>query len=321
MKIPTLSGQEIDSSALGITLMHEHMFVLSDGVLEAFPHLYNTDAMVEEVANRLQQVTKHGVQTVVDLSVLGLGRKISLMQQVASRVKDVQFIVATGLYTYNELPHYFENRDIDHMASLFVRDIKEGVQGTSVKAGILKCATDQPGVTPGVEKVLRAVARAHLQTGVPIYTHTHAGTRRGLEQQRIFQEEGVDLRRVVIGHSGDSDDLGYLTALIDNGSYIGMDRFGLYYTDAFPIFPTFETRVRVVAELCKRGYAGRLILSHDCCGFIDWLPMEVVRQLAPKWTYTHIFDDVIPALRELGVTEAQIQQMLVENPRRFFEGS
>ncbi len=320
MQLPTLGGT-VDTSELGLTLMHEHLIVLSDGVPEAFPRIYDLEAIADQVAQQVREVIKHGVRTIVDLTVMGLGRRISLMQRVAAQVPEVNFIVATGLYTYNELPHYFQNRDADHMAEMFVQDIREGIQGTDVRPAILKCATDQPGITPGVEKVLRAVARAHLQTGVPIYTHTHAGTKRGLEQQRIFQEEGVDLRRVVIGHSGDTEDLGYLMELMDNGSYIGMDRFGLYGTDALPIFPTLEGRVRTVAELCKRGYSGRLILSHDYCGFIDWFPREVLQAVAPKWSYTHIFQEVIPALREMGVTEAQVHEMLVENPRRFFEGT
>ena len=125
----------------------------------------------------------------------------------------IKVVVATGLYTFNDLPTYFQVRDVDEMADLFVSDITEGIQGTDVKAAVLKCATDAPGVTPGVEKVLRAVARAHLRTGVPISTHTHAAMRRGLEQQDIFESEGVDLRRVIIGHSGDSEDLDYLTKL------------------------------------------------------------------------------------------------------------
>src|SRR4029077_19124371 len=111
------------------------------------------------------------------------------------------------------------------MVDMFVKDIEEGIADTGGKAAILKCATDRPGVTPGVERVLRAVAQAHLRTGVPISTHTHAATERGLEQQRICAEEGVDLSRVVIGHSGDTTDLDYLEELIGNGSYIGMDRF------------------------------------------------------------------------------------------------
>ena len=143
------------------------------------------------------------------------------------------------------------------MTDMFVRDITEGIADTGIKAAILKCATDEPGVTPGVERVLRAVAQAHRQTGVPISTHTHAATRRGLEQQRIFAEEGVDLSRVVIGHSGDTTDLDYLEELIANGSYIGMDRFGL------DTFLTTEERVDTVATMCERGHADKMVLSHD----------------------------------------------------------
>ena len=141
--------------------------------------------------------------------------------------------MATGLYTYNDIPFRFHYEGPggmlggpEIMTEMFVRDIEQGIADTGVKAGILKCATDEPGITPGVERVLRAVAQAHKRTGVPISTHTHAGLRRGLEQQRIFEEEGVDLSRVVIGHSGDSTDVGYLEELIAAGSYLGMDRFG-----------------------------------------------------------------------------------------------
>lgn len=106
----------------------------------------------------------------------------------------------------------------DFLVSLFAHDIEEGIEGTTIRTGILKCATDEPGVTPDVERVLRAVARAHLRTGVPISTHTHAPSRRGLDQQLIFRQEGVDLSRVVIGHCNESTDLGYLERLIDAGT-------------------------------------------------------------------------------------------------------
>jgi phosphotriesterase-related protein len=197
------------------------------------------------------------------------------------------------------------------MVDMFVRDITSGIADTGIKAGVIKCATDRPGVTPGVERVLRACARAHLETGCPITTHTNAETRRGLEQQAIFAEEGVDLGKVVIGHSGDSDDLDYLLELIDNGSYLGMDRFGI---DHF--LPTVE-RVAVVAELCRRGYADRMVLSHDASCYLDWIPGEVPPAGMEHWNYLHISNDVLPALREAGVTEAQIDTMLVDNPRRF----
>ena len=161
--------------------------------------------------------------------------------------------------------------------------------------------------------MLRAVAKAHRRTGVPISTHTHAATRRGLEQQRIFTDEGVDLTRVVIGHSGDTTDLDYLDELIGNGSYIGMDRFGA------DVFLPFEDRVNTVARMCERGHADKMVLSHDASCFIDWLPEEVVPVVLPNWHYLHIHNDVIPALKDRGVTDEQLTTMLVGNPRKIFE--
>ena len=175
---------------------------------------------------------------------------------------------------------------------MFVRDIEQGIADTGIKAAILKCATDEPGVTPGVERVLRAVAQAHRRTGVPISTHTHAGTRRGLEQQRIFAEEGVDLSRVVIGHSGDTTDLDYLEELIGNGSYIGMDRFGV------DVYLPFEDRVDTVARMCERGHADKMVLSHDASCYFDALPEETLPVALPNWHYLHIHNDVIPALKD-----------------------
>jgi phosphotriesterase-related protein len=225
----------------------------------------------------------------------------------------VNVIVATGLYTYDELPHYFEHRDIDHMADLFVRDIEQGIQGTDVRAAVLKVATDEKGVTTGVEKVLRAVARAHRRTGVPISTHTHAATERGLDQQRIFKEEGVDLSRAVIGHSGDSENIDYLEKLMAAGSYIGMDRFGI------EMMLTAEKRVATIAKLGERGHAAKIVLSHDTSCYIDWFPPEMLKPVTPNWHFLYISDEIIPALKKAGVSDEQIRTMTVDNPRRIFE--
>lgn len=310
----------IDTAELGITLMHEHVFVLSTEIEQNYPEIWgDEDQRVAEAVTKLSALEASGVGAIVDLTVLGLGRHIPRIVRVA-RSTGLRIIVATGLYTYNDLPMFFHFRGPgtplggpEPMVEMFVRDIEEGIAGTGVRAAILKCATDEPGVTPGVDRVLRAVARAHRATGVPISTHTHARTRRGLDQQRILAEEGVDLSRVVIGHSGDTTDLGYLEELIANGSYLGMDRFGV------EPFLAFEERVRVVAEMCERGHAGRMVLSHDASSFMDWLPAEVVREGMPRWHFGHITSDVLPALRERGVTAEQIHTMLVANPRAIFE--
>jgi phosphotriesterase-related protein len=173
----------------------------------------------------------------------------------------------------------------------------------------LKCATDLDGLTPGVERVLRSVAQAHRRTGLPINTHTPIPPEPwGLEQQRVLREEGVDLSHVVIGHGGGTRNLTYLQQLMEAGSTIGMDRFGL---NTF----SFEETVGTVAELCSRGYASRMVLSHDASCYSDWFPASMASAL-PNWNWNHIAKDVLPALRKAGVSEAQIEQMLVENPRR-----
>ena len=309
---------EIAITDLGVTLMHEHVFVLSPEIHANYPEVWGDENKRQaDAVTRLNELKARGVDTIVDLTVIGLGRYIPRIAKIAEQT-EINIVVATGVYTYNDVPMFFHFSGPDTplgepMVDMFVNDIENGIAGTDIKAAILKCATDEPGVTPGVERVLRAVAQAHRRTGVPISTHTHAATRRGLEQQRIFAEEGVDLSRVVIGHSGDSTDLGYLTELIEAGSYIGMDRFGV------DVFLDFESRVNTVAQMCERGHADKMVLSHDAACLMDWLPEDMVPVVMPNWHYLHIHNDVIPALKERGVTDEQLTAMLVENPRRIFE--
>lgn len=316
--VETVRGP-IATSDLGVVLMHEHVFVLSPEILANYPEGWGDEAAREaDAVDKLNALKAIGVDTIVDPTVIGLGRYIPRIQRVAAKT-GLQIVVATGVYTYNDVPMYFHFAGPgtalggpETMTDLFVRDITEGIADTGVKAAILKCATDEPGVTPGVERVLRAVAQAHRQTGVPITTHTHAHTRRGLDQQRIFAEEGVDLSRVIIGHSGDTTDLGYLEELIAAGSYLGMDRFGL------DNILSFEDRVDTVVRLCERGHADRMVLAHDASCHIDWLPEAALPVVLPNWHYLHIHNDVLPALRQRGVTEDQITTMLVDNPRAIF---
>ena len=311
--VRTMTG-EVDTADLGVTLMHEHVFIVDPEIRANYPETFDEEAAVEDAVRQLTEVADRGVHTVVDLTTLGMGRDVGLVKRVAERVP-LQIVVATGLYTYDELPHYFSFRGprggTALMVELFRRDIEEGIAGTGVRAGIIKCATDHKGVTEGVDLALRAAARAHRLTGVPISTHTHAASEQGLAQQRVFRDEGVDLSRVIIGHSGDSTDLDYLTALADAGSYLGMDRFGV------DTILEFDQRVDVVARLVERGYAGSMVLSHDAACHNAWMARKT-QQLLPRWTFRHLHDDVLPALRERGVDDEAITTMLVENPRRIF---
>jgi phosphotriesterase-related protein len=308
--INSVSGL-VDTADLGFTLMHEHIIVESPGVKENFP-IIDRAAEIEKAAAKLKDTMARGVKTLVDLTP-GDWRDIPLVKEVVAR-SQMQVIVATGIYW--EVPHHFRRttgRSVDYIADLFVRDIRDGIMDTGVKAGIIKCATDEPGVTEDVERILQAASRAHRATGVPISTHTHPASEGGLKQQDVFESEGVDLSRVVIGHSGDSEDIAYLRKLCDRGSYIGMDRFGV---DVF--LPT-PKRVATIAKMCELGYAEKMVLSHDASCYFGWVDQPLREKLVPNWHFNHIPDDVIPALKEAGVSEQQIQTMTVDNPRHIFE--
>jgi phosphotriesterase-related protein len=243
-----------------------------------------------------------------------LHRDVAFSKRVADE-SGLNVIAATGVYTYDHLPQPLLNRNEDEIAGLFVHDIENGIQGTGIKAAFIKCAADEPGVTPNVEKIHRAAARASKQTGRPIMAHSHPKSGTGLEQMRVLGEEGVDPAKVQIAHTGDTDDLDYIERLLDTGCWIGMDRYGL---DLF--LPT-EQRQATVAALLEKGHADRMFLSQDWCSTIDWFTPEAEAQLkpavAPHWSMTFLFEQVIPELKERGMTDEQLDQMMVENPKRW----
>jgi phosphotriesterase-related protein len=229
----------------------------------------------------------------------------------------INIVVATGYYTARDLPAYFHVHGPGGMAEgpeplveMFVSDIRDGIAGTGVKAAMIKVVTDKHGITPDVERVLAAAAEAHQETGAPITTHTNAEHRNGLDQQEFFRKRGVDLRRVVIGHCGDTTDLDYLRTLMDNGSPIGMDRFGM------DIMASEEDRIDTVHRLCELGYADRLTLSHDASFFSANIEPSLRNRLMPNWNHRTISDRVLPDLRRRGVEEDTIEQIMVRNPAR-----
>lgn len=315
--VPTVTGS-IPVEKLGRTLAHEHVFVVGEEFRQNYQADWDEDEKIAQAVRDLNELKSLGIDSIMDPTVIGLGRYIPRIQRIAEQI-DLNIVVATGVYTYNAVPFQFHFSgpgllfDVpEPMTEMFVTDIENGIAGTGVKAGFLKCAIEEQGMTPGVERVMRAVAQAHVRTGVPITVHTNVHNRSGLEAQRVLREEGADLTKVVIGHSGDSTDLDYLMQLADAGSILGMDRFGL------DVLLPFEQRVDTVAQLVERGYADRMVLAHDASCFIDWFAPEAKAQAVPNWNYRHISEDVLPALVERGVSEEHIQTMLVDNVRRYF---
>jgi phosphotriesterase-related protein len=317
-EVQTVQGS-IDAAELGVVLGHEHVRFRDEAVSAQWPGRYDEQAELDAALEAVAAAKSKGVQSIVDATAMFGGRDVRFMKRVADET-GVRIVACTGIYSYDYLPHYFENRDVDMMADHFVADIEEGIQGTDIKAAFLKCAADAAGVTKNVEKIHRAVARASVRTGAPIMAHSMPAIATGPRQVEILAEEGVDLSRVQIAHCGDTEDVDYIDGLLESGVYVGLDRYGL------EMFLPIDKRNATTAELLRRGHAERLIISQDFCATIDWFPAEAEQVFVSQgairnWSMTLVFDEVVPALRELGVMDdATFNTIFVENPRRWLTG-
>jgi phosphotriesterase-related protein len=310
----------VDPGHLGPTLIHEHIFV-RDLELErnALSPEWNETEAIERAVHGLVALGELGIRTLVDLTVLGLGRDVQPVAAVAAR-SPVHLVASTGMYAADVLPLFFRfhgpGRLVggpDPLVELMVRDIDEGIAGTQVKAGMLKVMSGPGRISEDAARVMSAAAIAHERTGVTITTHSEPASRNGLEQQAYLRGRGVALERVIIGHSGDCDDLDYLCELMDQGSTIGLDRFGMDHV------LTEERRVRTVLTLLERGYADRMILSHDAAFFSHVTPPSWRSREAPRWHVENIPRRILPMLRDGGASDSQLEQMLTVNPRRLLE--
>ncbi len=318
--IQTVTGP-IAPQDLGRTLMHEHLLIGYPGwesdTLHPGP---SREEMIAVCTDRIAEIRDRGVRTLLDPCPADLGRDVELAAEMASRT-GLQIICATGLYKQDEggAPYWrfraaFESV-VEPMAELFERELVEGIGETGVKAGVIKVATGTGAITPYEKDVLVAAAKASVATGAPITTHTDRGSL-GDEQQRILTEHGVPPHRIVIGHSCGSSDHGYHMKLVRGGSYLGFDRFGIEL-----LHPDAE-RVRALLALLEAGAGSHVVVSHDSvwCWRGRPFPREVYEQAVQVWNPTHFFERIIPQLRDGGATEAQIEALLVDNPRAFFSG-
>ena len=306
---------DLDTGDLGFTLTHEHVWQSAAGVNATYPEFFDRKVIVDRAVARLRTAHDGGVGTIVDVTPLDLGRDVLLTKDVALR-SGINVIAATGFYL--DIPRIFWEADPDEVAQLFVREIEEGIEETGIKAGIIKMAHNDSaddGLTRAGEIVLRAASRASAQTGVPITTHTRPLLRTGDLQVSIFESEGVDLNRVCIGHSNDTTDLDYLTGLAEKGVWLGLD---VYPGES----PNWEQRTVVAKKLIDAGYAGRIMLAHDWSVIKPWGSRESqeLEQRNNPDAYLFITNRVLPRLEEMGCSQELLHQIMVDNPRRFFEG-
>jgi len=315
----------ISPSKLGATLMHEHLaYAYPNWLADATMAPYDFNAVLKTNIEVIKKAQKYGIKTIVDATTNDVGGRDPELYKALAKKTGINIICSTGLYTEIEgAPAYFKMRldwyktDISKMISeLFIREITQGIGKSGVLAGVIKVGSS-PKMTPYEAMVHKAAVIAQKATGVPIITHTDGPTG-GIEQADLLKKEGADCTQVMIGHVSNSPDLAYHKAILERGVYIAFDRIGL------DIFTPAPVIIKNVAELCKLGYADKIMLSHDTVNV--WLgrpietPEEVVKALA-DWRIDFISEKVLPALKAQGVTDEQIKQMMEVNPKNLFMGN
>lgn len=324
--VPTVLGP-IDASKLGFTLPHEHLVSSSAGFWRAWPEFFGgREKFISMAADKLRAAKDEGVDTMVDLTTFDLGRDVRIMQEV-SRRSGVQIVACTGHWHDPQLS--MGARTVEELTEFFLREIQRGIEDTDIKAGVIKVATDQEGVTPFLEKALRAAARASKATGTPIETHSWAlpPNPNGPLQADVFESEGLDPAKVSIGHS-DYGDIAYLTGLIDRGFSVGMDHVSRGVLPPGMAAPAgmepylWEVKTQRIKALVDAGHANKLLLSNDWLFADSAFATGTLAQLerANPDGILFLTRRVIPYLKQLGVSDAAIHTMTVENPRRFFGG-
>jgi phosphotriesterase-related protein len=314
--VETVRGP-VELDDLGRTLMHEHIFIMEPEALQNWGHAFgprywDERARIVDAVEKLTRLREAGIRTIVDPTAPGLGRYIPRIREVAEAT-DLNIIVATGLYAFLELPNFLAYRSKEAIAELFVREIREGIDDTGVKAAFLKCAVERHGLVGDVPRIVEAIAIAAVETGAPVMIHTNAEQRTGLLALDSMTRHGVDPARIVIAHAGDSNDLEYLRTIGQAGAWLGCDRFGIDH------FNPLADRIRTLIALIGEGFTDRIHLSHDAACFLDFF-IGNPAFAEEKPDYLLISEQVLPALLEAGVTQDQIDQMMISNPVAFFGG-
>ncbi len=320
--VHTVRG-EIDSSGLGRTLSHEHLTTGISG-MERLPGFMDTaerrQEMVDRCVEALARVRRAGIDTIIDLTPFDLGRQVWLFEAVAERHRehDVNIVCATGVYRW--VPPVYFNWDADEVAEYFVREIEDGIEGSGIRPGIIKIAWDMEArLTDGrnppraqLEKMARGAARAAKAAGVPISCHTLATDQLGTPLLDIFEDEGLDLRAVTIGHSNDTDDMAYLTGLASRGATVGLDRF-------FSADPVYVAQRSLIAfKMIEAGYGEQVCLGHDAQPAGFWGRWNPDRR-PDLWTL--VPEHEVPWLRSHGATDDDIDALLRRSIRATFDAA
>ena len=336
--VQTVRGA-VAAGDLGVTMMHEHL--VPDDSFPPAPRPAGEDVgpppgerylaphdVAFVVRQLLQARDRFGLRTVVDCTP-GPKREIEALRQIAEAT-GLNVVASTGSYKEPATTAFVHQASVQQLADFFEQELRDGIEGTAVRAGIIKVGSSMRRITPTEEKVIRAAARAHRRTGAPITTHATVGTM-GREQVQILEDEKVDTSRVVVGHSDLNANPDYHEGIVRRGASVGFDTVGKerfvyirtetagreryeFEQEAYFI-PDWQRRVTLL-ELIRRGYADRIVLSSDISR------MEALSNPATHgtWGYSYLLGWFVPTLLKAGLSEHDLRLMLVENPRRILAG-
>jgi len=300
----------VDPGELGFTLPHEHTQIALWHIPNRWDY-WELTADEPVIAAELERYREAGGSTLVDVTPLGMGRDPAWLVRLA-RASGLHLVMGSGWYRDAYYPPTLDvdRRTVESLADELVRDATDGVmvEGVgAVKPGILgEVGTDKPWLTAREERVHRAAARASVKTGLAITTHAVLSPV-GLAELDVFEAEGADLSRVVIGHADSYPNLGHWLEIIRRGASVELDFLGMTFT---PTERHGEPRiVDLLLELLHRGHANRVLLSQDVCHNSQLQRYE-------GHGYTYLQETFLPRLRDRGVSDAEIEQMTVANPRR-----
>ena len=286
----------------GYTWVHEHLHIDLSGFKN------NLDCRLDQydlICQEMKDLRALGVSNIIEMTNRYMGRSPQFMLDLM-RETGINVVACTGYYQDAFFPEHVAARSVEQLAQEMVDEIVIGIDGTELKAGIIAEIGSSEGViTPLEEKVFIAAARAHIETGRPISTHTSFSTM-GVEQLVLLQAHGVDLSRVTVGHCDLKDNLDNILRMIDLGAYVQFDPIGKnnYYPD--------EKRIGMLHELRNRGLLNRVMLS-----------MDITRRSHLKANggngYDYLLTTFIPQLRQSGFSQADVDTMLRDNPSQFFQ--
>ncbi len=301
-RVVTVLG-EVDPDELGFTLSHDHILVDGWGIRQLY------EAILDDEQIALAELVRYreaGGRTICDPTNNGLARDPEALARL-SRASGVNIVMGAGWYREMVYPELIATTSTADLAAMLVREITAGVGDTGVRPGFIgEIGTERGHIPPAVERVFRAAGRAHVETGVPILTHTTHWGELALEQLDLLAEEGVPPEVVIVSHLGDRKGVEHMLPIADRGAWINIDN--LAFIEGYA---PLQFRIDNIVEMCRRGFAERMMLSNDICE---------LGQLATYGGvgYDNVITNVIPRLQEQGVSDADIHQMTVINPSKAF---